>query len=148
MMQKYLFITLLLFLCGVAQGQVTGLWKGKLTQKGSGFESSYYFELDLQQKDSLVTGTTMVVTDFSQVKVRLVGVYDGHQLKFKETSIVQEDSSPEALTSAWCTLEVILDIVIQNEILYLRGKWNGKNTKEKMQCIPGEIYLEKKAERV
>lgn len=150
---KHFFTTILLsaffFLDLGAQNttgkiNVSGEWRGKITQNEGGYRSEYIFELYLVQTGNKVRGRSYVYVDDLYAIMDLKGeIKGGSMLYIEETRIVD---FLEIEDGEWCIKESQLLIKYKDGKLHLNGYWQGKSLKEG-PCIPGKISLSKKKPR-
>lgn len=138
-MMKYVLTTFLLLaawpIC--AQSNVTGLWKGVLTQNEGGYRAKYEFEVYLNQKGNQLTGRTYVSVDNIHATLDIVGdIIDGNTVRFRETHFV---NFTELVNMEWCYKSAVLVLKRWGNTWRLEGTWEGVTSFGK--CIPGKIYL-------
>ncbi len=139
---RVLLSVLLLFVAGSIFSQndeVTGSWKGILTQEQGGYRPTYEFELYLQREGDELTGRSYVKVDDIYAEMELVGeVVNNTTVKFRETRIVN-NRKEEGLE--WCFKQGALQLKREGNMWKLSGIWVGKSSVG--DCIPGKIYLTK-----
>ncbi len=144
---RYILLTALcslLFLSVGAQNKnskmdVTGQWKGKITQNEGGYKTSYEFEIYLTQKGNEVTGRSYVFIDDIFAIMELKGkVKGGKVLLLEETRIVDHKKHEDM---EWCIKKAQLLLKKKDDQHKLEGFWQGKSVIG--ECVPGKIFLEK-----
>ncbi len=129
-----IFVCLPLF---VLAQNVTGTWKGKLTQVPGGMLILYDFEMHLSQVGNNVTGYSLVSNPRSpefRAKILLNGTFDGIFFTFRETKI-EEENAPASYY--WCIKRGALLFKRGPQKHRLSGKWESAN------CPTGEMVLER-----
>ncbi len=123
---------------------LTGHWEGTITQDFSdGQRVNYDMEMELTQKGKDITGTSIVHYQKYAAKMSVGGKFHGNIfLKLDEKAILKFDSIPEA---EWCLKKGELIFRKKEGFFTLEGLWEGKAKAE--DCIPGRIFLRKKAPR-
>ena len=122
--------TLCLSLTNLAQN-LTGKWKGKLTQNTKTFE----FEMEFLKIDSCNYSCLTTIRkdgDFGTIKAN--ATFKNRQLYFIENDILDQKSSKHN----WCIKSGKLNLLGSEK---LSGHWNGK-------CFPGTISLTKQTTKV
>ena len=110
---------------------VGGIWKGKMIQPdGPRGKDGYTLVFNLEQKDSLVSGTSRIEipsTEYYGV-MKVKGTIRKDTLYFKETELLE---GKEREGSRWCLKEGML--IAKQEGNQLIGSWTAP------YCAPGEI---------
>ncbi len=145
-MLKYLLLFFLFFSVLInaysqdtLQDDVTGIWKGELTQGKGGYLSNYWFEIEVQfQEDSIVKGVTRI-GDFNDKNVRgqfaFVGIFKDNQFAFKEHKMLEEKITKGY---GWCYKVGLLNLTKEASRWQLEGEWQGKRFGV---CSPGRIKI-------
>ena len=135
-------ITILLCLCSLsllAQEEITGSWKGILTQDRGGFRSKYEFELYLKQDGDKITGRSYVYIEEIYAEFDLEGYFvDDKTIFFQETKIGQNKILPGM---QWCIKNGELELKRSGDSQKLEGYWEGHTPTN--DCIPGKIFLQR-----
>ncbi len=132
---------LLLFLPILLAGQInlSGTWKGIITQDGGGYRSTYDFEMIIKQDGNKITGRSLVKVDDIHATMELEGEFSGGVIfRFQETAII-DSKKFEGLE--WCVKRGQLLFKQNKEGWKLEGFWQGVT--EFNACIPGKISLKK-----
>jgi len=142
---KLFFTILMIFtlnLC-LAQQNLNGYWKGKITHEDGGYIPEYTFELFLIQKGDSITGRSYVYVDSIYAEMNLRGqLHSGVYLEMKDELIIDHQ---ELLGMEWCIKKYQLMLKERDSTLHLEGHWQGETSFS--DCIPGRIYLKKKVPR-
>lgn len=141
------FFSLLLFLLpflALAQTpNISGTWKGIITQDEGGYRSTYDLELVLKQEGNKVTGRSYVRVDDIFAVMELEGEFSGGVFfRFQESQIVDAKKF-EGLE--WCIKRGQLLLKQEKDTWKLEGFWQGNTNVS--TCIPGKIYLKKATPR-
>ncbi|NJL74999.1 MAG: hypothetical protein HC892_08165 [Saprospiraceae bacterium] len=133
-----LFFGMFFVLCSSA-AQVSGQWKGVITQNEGGYKSKYNFEMYFHQKGNLLRGRSYVYVDNIYVEMELEGIItNGDYIKFQETKMV-DSKIVEGLE--WCVKGGYLILKKEKDTYILTGIWNGFTSFG--TCIPGRIELKR-----
>ena len=136
------YITLffgMFFLLASSAAQVSGQWKGIITQNEGGYKSNYNFEMYFHQKGNLLRGRSYVYVDNIYVEMELEGIItNGDYIKFQETKMV-DSKIVEGLE--WCVKGGYLLLKKEKGTYILTGIWNGATSFG--TCIPGRIELKR-----
>jgi len=134
-----IFLPLLL----AAQTNISGTWKGIITQNEGGYRSTYDMELVLKQDGNRVTGQSIVRVDDIYASMNLEGeITAGGYFRFLETAIVE---SKKVENLEWCIKQGQLLIKFEKDEWKLEGFWQGATSFG--PCIPGKIFLKKMVPR-
>ncbi len=126
----------------LAQNSLTGKWTGKLFQDAGGFASEYYFELNIEETDGSVTGTSFIRLDKATAGMMQVeGSFDGKLFVYEEPRILNQSGITD--TSAWCLKHCELEMNRKGDELFLKGTWIGSTRFG--SCSPGIITLSRYA---
>jgi hypothetical protein len=143
---KSFFILLVFVLPAIgvaAQPNVSGLWKGAITQNQGGYRPNYDFEIFLNQKGNKVSGRSYVFVDNIYAVVELAGEFTGaNTLRIKETRIV-DSKKTDGLE--WCIKIYDLTFSKAGGGVKLSGPWTGQTPSG--PCIPGTVTLTRKIAR-
>jgi hypothetical protein len=129
---------------------ISGHWEGTITRdEGGGKRTVFKMELDLMQRGKDITGTSYVHAEGEKrtysANMSLVGKINKTYFKYEETKILNYDAIPNA---EWCIKKCELTYKLDNGITpTLDGIWAG-TAGSTGDCIPGRIFLQKKAPRV
>ena len=129
---------------------ISGHWEGTITRdEGGGKRTVFKMELDLNQKGKAVTGTSYVHAEGEKrtysANMALSGRFAKYYFKYEETKILNYDPIPEA---EWCIKKCeLLYKLDKTSTPTLEGIWEGAAASTG-NCIPGRIFLQKKAPRV
>jgi hypothetical protein len=129
---------------------ISGHWEGTITRdEGGGKRTVFKMELDLNQKGKAVTGTSYVHADGEKrtysANMALSGRFTKYYFKYEETKILNYDPIPDA---EWCVKKCeLLYKLDKTSTPTLEGVWEG-TAASTGTCIPGRIFLQKKAPRV
>jgi len=134
---SFLILAFPLLLAG--QTNLSGTWKGIITQDEGGYRSTYDFELVIKQDGNKITGRSFVRIDDIFATMELEGEFSaGVIFRFQETAIV-DSKKFEGLE--WCVKRGQLLFKQDKEGWKLEGFWQGVT--EFSTCIPGKIFLKK-----
>jgi hypothetical protein len=129
---------------------ISGHWEGTITRdEGGGKRTVFKMELDLNQKGKAITGTSYVHADGEKrtysANMALTGRFNKFYLKYEEIKILNYDAIPDA---EWCVKKCeLLYKLDKGTTPILEGIWEG-TAASTGNCIPGRIFLQKKAPRV
>lgn len=144
-----IFLSAFLFLGLDAQNgttgkvNVSGEWKGKITQNEGGYRSEYHFEIYLIQTGNKVRGRSYVYVDDVFAIMDLKGeIKGGSMLHLEESKIVDFRKIEDG---EWCLKRSQLLIKYKDGKLHLNGYWQGESILG--SCIPGKITLTKEKPR-
>lgn len=121
---------------------ISGKWTGRLTQEEGGVSGEYYFEMNLKQTGKTVTGFSLIkLLEDPTIygKINLTGSFNGEELKFKETSILNQKVLDYM---EWCIKKGNMKFIEAGDEYQLNGRWTGYTSYG--TCSPGGIYLSKK----
>lgn len=121
---------------------ISGLWKGKITQE----DREFYYEMrvDTLHPDGFVKGTTYILEEKSgnYGNIAFTGTFKNKRLHFRESKIIKEDKSSEngyyKEQFYWCIKKGDLSFHEKNGIMTLNGPWTASET-----CPPGTISSSK-----
>jgi Fe-S-cluster containining protein len=159
---KALLLYLLLFFPFLLSAQdLTGFWKGKLTQDSGGYAPEYVLEVNIVQKKNNLYGNTLAYSGTTVVsKIAFNGYIDADSIYLREDiEGVMKKVYPQGF--GLCIKNLILKYKKESGGLEtLTGRWDGKPieklkkeekdpdafslfTKSDGDCIPGYIFLSK-----
>ncbi|MBK7870289.1 MAG: hypothetical protein IPJ74_06160 [Saprospiraceae bacterium] len=143
------FLFLFLFSCILTVGfsqkdiDLSGCWRGKITQDQGGFRPEYGMELYLTQKGNQITGRSFVYFDKYYAEMELEGQVLGNKIiQFRETKV---SAFKKVDTMEWCVKQAVLTLIKSGNPWKLEGAWNGAT--QFGPCIPGKIFLKKSIPR-
>lgn len=141
MIKTYLSLAFLVLatMSGALAQDISGHWKGKITQDDGGYRPEYILEMWLVQKGDSITGKSFVFVDNIYAEMNISGsLAGGFYLRLKDEHIV----SHEVLQGMeWCFKTYQLLVKNKENNLTIEGTWDGKTSFSK--CIPGKIYLKR-----
>jgi hypothetical protein len=118
---------------------LSGHWKGTITQKEGGYRPTYVIEFYLSQQGTSIKGQSYVYADDIHAVMALEGELKNNMLlQFHETKIVDFTKTEDV---EWCIKKGQLVIRQKAGQIHLEGFWQGDSVLG--PCVPGEIYLEK-----
>lgn len=141
---KYLLIISfsLLSTFGISQ-DISGYWRGTITQNEGGYRSDYVLELWIEQKGDSIIGKSYVFVDNIYAEMNISGTFNsGVYLDLKDNNIV---TSAELQGMEWCIKTYQLLLKRREGIWRFEGKWQGVTSFS--SCIPGNITLKKTVPR-
>ncbi|MBX2929837.1 MAG: hypothetical protein KF852_18530 [Saprospiraceae bacterium] len=143
---KYCTILLVFALSAIgvaAQPNVSGLWKGSITQNQGGYRPNYDFEIYLNQKGNKISGRSYVFVDKIYAVVELSGEFTGaNTIRIRESRIV-DSKKTDGLE--WCIKTYDLTFSKASGVVKLSGPWTGQTPSG--PCIPGTVILTRKFAR-
>ena len=135
----WLFVFLLLSSFCIAQPDISGEWRGVITQNEGGFRSEYKFEMYFVQKGKQLTGRSYVYFDKAYAQMELIGSFTGkNTISFQELKIV-DFTVLSGLE--WCIKRGNLQLKKYRGQWQLVGDWSGATSFG--PCIPGKVRLKK-----
>jgi hypothetical protein len=141
-------IFFLLAACHVHAQDLSGTWRGKLTQGPGGCFPVYFIEMQLKVEGGKLTGSTYHFSDVTNfVKENFEGVYDrkGNTLTIQESGAttfrVPADCVP-------CIKRYLLNYAFAKDSQTLSGDWGGRMMNSQLACPPGKIILSKEASSI
>lgn len=136
-----LFLFLLLVSTISAAQELAGIWKGTLTQAPGGCFPEYHIELQITQKDNVLSGFCYHYSDINNyVKKNFEGTYNPvtKSLSLNEKSIVTFHIPQECTPCIrYYSLVHVKDVKKE----YLSGEWGGTVLNTNISCAPGRITL-------
>jgi len=121
---------------------LSGIWKGTLTQSPGGCFPEYHIELQItNEKDNLISGVCYHYSDVTNyVKKNFEGVYNPAT---KSVSINEKNiltfHIPQECTPCIRTYSLVHVTDVKKE--YLSGEWGGTVLNTNIACSPGHITL-------
>jgi len=126
---------------------LTGTWRGKLTQGPGGCFPVYFIEMQLKAEGGKLTGSTYHFSDVNNfVKENFEGVYD----RKNNSLVIQESGATTFHVPADC-VPCIKRYVLSYErkdSQVLTGDWGGRMMNSQVACPPGKIILSKEASSI
>ena len=122
-----------------AQNNLTGLWRGTITQDEGGYRSEYTFEIMIKQDGDKISGRSYVFVDDIHATMILSGsIHSNVYLSLKDSQILDFKVN-EGME--WCMKNY--QLVFKNNVnpLRLEGFWQGSTTFS--TCVPGKVFLKK-----
>lgn len=122
---------------------LSGIWKGTLTQGPGGCYPQYFIELQIRFSDNQVFGNTYDYYDTGKyVKLSFTGRYDPqtHRMVLMETKIIQH-RIPADCVPCIKTYDLLYSKNGGEETL--SGDWQGHIAGKQIACPPGKITLKK-----
>ena len=149
-MRAYLLILCcwLMPCCLLAEGgpdDITGIWKGTLTQGPGGCYPSYFLELQINLSNDQIIGNAYDFYDKTHfVKMRFTGRYNArtHRLVLIEDQVMQASIPPDC---AVCVKTYELTWTKEGAEELLSGDWKGIMQDKRLPCPPGKIMLRRSA---
>ena len=159
-MKKLLILTFLFLPFYIMAQDLTGFWKGKLTQDSGGYAPEYVLEVNITQKNNNLYGNTLAYSGKAVVaNIAFRGYIDKDSIYLMEYSdgVIKKVLPPDF---ALCIKNLILKYKKgAGGLETLTGRWTGKPIdKEKKDnqedffslftnadgdCVPGYIFLSK-----
>ena len=137
------FLIIFYFNSCLAQEELNGYWKGKITQEDGGYIPEYTFELFIIQKGDSLSGRSYVYVDSIYAEMNVKGkVHSGIFLELKDEIILDHE---ELQGMEWCIKKYQLMLKKKDNTFHLEGHWQGETSFS--SCIPGKIFLQKKVPR-
>jgi hypothetical protein len=141
---RYLYLILLFFLpVSLVAEDLSGIWKGTLTQGPGGCYPQYYLELQIDHSSDRITGRAYDYYDkLHFVKMSFTGRYNPqtHRLVLIEQTILQADIPSDCLP---CIKTYDLNYSKTGNTEELNGDWKGVFSEKRAVCPPGRIMLRK-----
>ncbi|GEM_PF-1243573 len=120
-----------------------GYWTGYLTQEDGGFRPKYYFELNLEQRGNVISGSSYSSVETIYAEMQVKGTVNGVQLVITEEKILRYTRLEDM---AWCFKRCDLKLSKKGGSWRLEGTWSGKSPFG--PCIPGKVFLVKTVPKV
>ena len=146
-MKKRSILLLLLSLCWISifAQDISGKWKGKLTQGPGGFTSDYYFEMNLKQKGNIISGTSFISYNSNQFSalMSIRGTFDGTYFYYADSKILNQQGMTDS--TAWCIKKCRFELKKVGDTYELLGNWTGQTAFG--YCTPGIVRVGQKASK-
>jgi hypothetical protein len=145
MRRIYLILCCLLASCSLFAEDISGIWKGTLTQGPGGCYPHYFLELQITVANDQVTGKAYDYYDKEHfVKMSFTGRYNAqtHRLVLIEENILQQYIPSECSA---CIKTYDLNYSREGGDEVLKGDWKGIMQDKRLPCPPGIISLKKAA---
>jgi len=139
----YLILYSLFTSCSVFAEDISGIWKGTLTQGPGGCYPHYFLELQITIANDQITGKAYDYYDKEHfVKMSFTGRYNAqtHRLVLIEENILQQ-AIPLECSAYIKTYD--LDYSREGGDEVLKGDWKGVMQDKRLACPPGKIFLKK-----
>jgi len=120
---------------------VSGIWKGTLTQGPGGCYPHYFLELQINLSNDQIIGNAYDFYDKAHfVKMRFTGRYNArtHRLVLIEDQVQQASIPPDC---AVCIKTYDLTLSKEGAEDVLSGDWKGIMQDKRLPCPPGKIML-------
>jgi len=143
MRRMHLILYCLLTSCSLFAEDISGIWKGTLTQGPGGCYPHYFLELQITISNDRITGKAYDYYDKEHfVKMSFTGRYNAqtHRLVLIEKSILQQDIPSECSP---CIKTYDLNYSREGDDEMLKGDWKGIMQDKQLACPPGKIFLKK-----
>ena len=136
------FPLLLLFCCSLSlRGEdLSGIWKGTLTQGPGGCYAQYFLELQINAGENTITGKAYDYYDKAHyVKMSFTGRYNAqtHRLVLIENKILQAVIPVDCQA---CIKTYDLNYSKKGDEEQLSGDWKGIFSEKNIVCPPGKIW--------
>lgn len=139
----FLFVGIFAFGQEQKQGDLSGLWKGKITQDEGGYASDYTFEIYIRHNGKSITGRSYVYVDNIYASFDISGSLHSEVYMDLKDSEILESKVNEGME--WCLKKYQLVFKIKDGVYHLEGFWQGKTSFS--TCIPGKVFLKKQIPR-
>jgi len=143
MRRIYLILYCLFISFSVFPEDISGIWKGTLTQGPGGCYPHYFLELQITITNDQITGNAYDYYDKEHfVKMSFTGRYNAqtHRLVIIEENILQQAIPVECSP---CMKTYDLDYSRDGVDEVLKGDWKGVMQDKRLACPPGKIFLKK-----
>ena len=146
-MKTKLFTILFLAIgwASVVAQDISGKWTGRLTQNPGGFTQEYYFEMNLKQKENIISGTSFIrYTNRGRTYTGLMsvrGTFDGKYFYYEDLKVLNEKGMTDS--TAWCIKKCRFAFKEKEGKYHLSGNWTGST--KFGYCSPGTINASKDA---
>jgi hypothetical protein len=138
-----LLLALLLWAAGGHAEDLTGIWKGTLTQGPGGCYPSYFLEIQINLTGDRITGRAYDYYDKMHfVKMNFTGRYNEktHRLVLIEDRVLETEIPADCLP---CIKTYDLSYSKNGGLEELTGDWKGLYSEKHLVCPPGKIHLKK-----
>jgi len=144
-----LFASILLFLALNATSQnLSGTWRGRLTQGPGGCFPIYFIEMQLKAEGLKVYGSSYHFSDVTNfVQENFEGVYDSRTklITIQETGPTTFRVPPDCIP---CIKHYALALTQSRDSQNLSGDWGGRMMNSQVSCPPGKIVLTREASSI
>jgi len=126
-----------------AAPELTGIWKGTLTQVAGGCYPQYFLELQIDAAADRITGSAYDYYDKEHfVRTSFTGRYNDrtHRLVLIEQDVLQAAVPPDC---APCSKTYDLNYEKKGDEEWLTGDWKGILSGRHIACPPGKVSLQK-----
>jgi len=144
-MKRIFFGLALFFSLTTGAQELTGVWKGTLTQGPGGCFSTYNIELQIQIDGTRVTGASYHYSDLTNyVKEEFEGTYypETKSLVINEIKVITFQVPADCVP---CIKKYTLTYSRNGEKEVLSGEWGGVTMSSNAICPPGKIGLNRQA---
>jgi len=121
--------------------EISGIWRGTLTQRPGGCFQVYNIELQIQVSGTTLSGASYHYSDFTNyVKEEFTGVYhsEKNSLLINEQKVITFNVPSDCIP---CIKQYSLVYEKQNKKEILTGDWGGVVMNNVASCPPGKIIL-------
>ena len=128
--------------CLVAE-DLTGIWKGRLTQDPGGCYPEYSVEFQINFSNNMVSGRIYDYYDTTKyVKLSFTGTYNplSRRLLLTEQNVLQYSIPADCIP---CIKTYELQYLNDGKDEILSGEWKGHIVERQKNCPPGKIILKK-----
>ena len=145
------FLAVIIFFCStspLSAQNLTGTWRGRLTQAPGGCFNVYFIEMQLRIEGLKVYGSSYHFSDVTNfVKENFEGVYDtkNKSLTIQETGPTTFHVPPDCIP---CIKHYLLGFSQVKDSQNLSGDWGGRMMNSQVTCPPGKIVLTKEASSI
>jgi hypothetical protein len=143
-LKRFLFVFIIILFATVTNGQqLSGIWRGTLTQAPGGCYPIYHLEIQIGGNAESFTGTTYDYYDKSKfVKLKFSGRYNAatKRLMIIEGEVEKFNIPKDCVP---CIKTYALEYSKQGNKELLSGTWKGNEMESKKNCPPGKIELER-----
>ncbi|MFK8101222.1 MAG: hypothetical protein AB8G15_01805 [Saprospiraceae bacterium] len=118
---------------------ISGHWKGIITQEEGGYRAEYKFELFIRIRDHKISGRSYVFVEDLNAEMEITGtIRPNSEIYLQDIKIIGHKERPGM---EWCLRQLFLFYKIENEKIILEGRWQGKTSFS--TCTPGKVKLTK-----
>ncbi len=118
---------------------ISGHWKGIITQEEGGYRTEYKFELFIRIKDNKIVGRSYVFVEDLNAEMEITGaIRNNSEIYLRDIKIIGHREHPGM---EWCLRQLFLSYQVENEKITLEGRWQGKTSFS--TCTPGKVKLTK-----
>lgn len=141
---RFFYVIIILLLPSYLLAQdLSGIWKGTLTQGPGGCYPKYFLELQMNFSNNIITGKVYDYYDTSKfVKLSFTGKYNPqtHRLVLIENKVLQSKIPSDCVP---CIKTYDLTYSKQDNDEIMEGELKGHTTERQNACPPGKIILKK-----